>query len=50
MDNILRCVIISRQVDADPWNFENLIQMVEKEREARERASGHSAADPAVPT
>ena len=32
-------VIVSRQTGTDPWNFNDLMQMVERELEARERAT-----------
>ena len=32
-----RCVIVSRQTGTDPWNFDDIMQMVEGELEARER-------------
>ena len=31
------CVIVSRQTGTDPWNFDDLMQMVEGELEAIER-------------
>ena len=43
------CVIVSRQTGTDPWNFDDLMQMVEGELEVRERATVASI-EPAAPS